>query len=54
MDRWIAAFGVKTHSPYAGRGFPTQAYFGDTHLHTSFFVRCGSVRESIDPGGRRP
>lgn len=36
MDRWIAAFGVKTHSPYAGRGFPTQAYFGDTHLHTSF------------------
>ena len=23
------------YSPYAGRNFPTQVYFGDTHLHTS-------------------
>ena len=23
------------YSPYAGRGFPTQVYWGDTHLHTS-------------------
>jgi hypothetical protein len=24
----------KTYSPYAGRNFPTNAYFGDTHVHT--------------------
>ena len=23
------------YSPYAGRNFPTQVYFGDTHLHTA-------------------
>ena len=22
-------------SPYAGRGFPTQVYWGDTHVHTN-------------------
>ncbi|MBW1869855.1 MAG: DUF3604 domain-containing protein, partial [Deltaproteobacteria bacterium] len=25
----------KPYSPYAGRGFPTMALWGDTHLHTS-------------------
>jgi hypothetical protein len=24
----------KHYSPYAGRNFPTQVYWGDTHLHT--------------------
>ena len=24
-----------SYSPYAGRNFPTQVYWGDTHLHTS-------------------
>ena len=23
-----------SYSPYAGRGFPTQVYWGDTHVHT--------------------
>jgi hypothetical protein len=22
------------YSPYGGRGFPTQVFWGDTHLHT--------------------
>jgi hypothetical protein len=26
---------VPSYSPYAGRNFPTQVYWGDTHLHTS-------------------
>ncbi len=26
---------LDTFSPYAGRGYPTQVYFGDTHHHTS-------------------
>jgi hypothetical protein len=29
------AFEKKRYSPYAGRNFPTQVYWGDTHLHTS-------------------
>jgi hypothetical protein len=24
-----------SYSPYAGRNFPTQVYWGDTHVHTS-------------------
>jgi len=28
-------FKKRGYSPYAGRNFPTQVYFGDTHLHTS-------------------
>ncbi len=28
-------------SPYANRGFPTNVYFGDTHLHTSLSVDAG-------------
>jgi hypothetical protein len=29
-------------SPYANRGFPTNVYFGDTHLHTSLSIDAGS------------
>jgi hypothetical protein len=25
----------RPYSPYAGRGFPTQVYWGDTHVHTN-------------------
>ena len=25
---------MRSYSPYAGRGFPTQVYWGDTHVHT--------------------
>jgi hypothetical protein len=28
-------FGKRGYSPYAGRRFPTQAFWGDTHLHTN-------------------
>ena len=28
------SFKKKGYSPYAGRNFPTQVFFGDTHLHT--------------------
>ena len=27
--------GYKHYSPYAGRGYPTKVYWGDTHLHTN-------------------
>ncbi len=25
----------KSYSPYAGRGFPSRPYLGDSHLHTT-------------------
>jgi hypothetical protein len=29
------------YSPYAGRGYPTQVFWGDTHLHTNLSVDAG-------------
>jgi hypothetical protein len=37
------------YSPYAGRGFPTRPYFGDTHLHTSFSMDAGAAGARLDP-----
>jgi hypothetical protein len=31
----VEKFEKSIYSPYAGRNFPTQVYFGDTHLHTA-------------------
>jgi hypothetical protein len=31
----------KEYSPYAGRGFPTQVFWGDSHLHTNLSVDAG-------------
>ena len=30
-------------SPYAGRNYPTNVYWGDTHLHTSVSVDAGTM-----------
>ena len=36
--------GTKTeYSPYAGRSFPTEVLFGDTHLHTEVSVDAGTM-----------
>jgi hypothetical protein len=32
----------KEFSPYVNRGYPTQVYFGDTHLHTSLSMDAGT------------
>jgi hypothetical protein len=37
------------YSPYAGRRFPTQPYFGDTHLHTSFSFDAGAFGARLGP-----
>jgi len=31
----------KTYSPYAQRSFPSNVYWGDTHLHTSLSLDAG-------------
>ena len=32
----------RAYSPYAGRGFPSRVFWGDTHLHTSFSMDAGA------------
>ena len=32
----------KEFSPYVNRGYPTNVYFGDTHLHTSLSMDAGT------------
>jgi hypothetical protein len=37
------------YSPYADRNYPTQPYFGDTHLHTSFSMDAGAFGARLGP-----
>lgn len=37
------AIGQSHFSPYAGRNFPANVYFGDTHLHTAVSVDAGTM-----------
>jgi hypothetical protein len=39
----------KTYSPYAGRNFPTNAYFGDTHVHTGMSMDAGAFGARLKP-----
>lgn len=32
----------RAYSPYAGRGFPSRVFWGDTHLHTAFSMDAGA------------
>ena len=36
-------------SPYAGRNFPTQVYWGDTHLHTGMSMDAGAFGARLLP-----
>ena len=37
------------YSPYPGQDFPTQVFFGDTHLHTSYSTDAGMVGCTLGP-----
>ena len=37
------------YSPYAGRGYPTRVYWGDTHLHTSVSMDAGAFGCTLLP-----
>ena len=39
----------KTWSPYAGRNFPTQVFFGDTHVHTGMSMDAGAFGARLQP-----
>jgi hypothetical protein len=44
------AFPAQKHfSPYAGRNFPTQVYWGDTHLHTGMSMDAGAFGARLSP-----
>ena len=45
-----SAFPAQDHfSPYAGRNFPTQVYWGDTHLHTGMSMDAGAFGARLMP-----
>jgi hypothetical protein len=49
-DDAAGAFPAQEHfSPYAGRNFPTQVFWGDTHLHTSQSMDGGSFGARLMP-----
>ncbi len=39
----VQGIGQSDYSPYAGRDFPTQVFWGDTHLHTAVSVDAGTM-----------
>jgi hypothetical protein len=44
------AFPAQKHfSPYAGRNFPTQVFWGDTHLHTGMSMDAGAFGARLLP-----
>ena len=46
----VGAFPSQKHfSPYAGRNFPTQVYWGDTHLHTALSMDAGAFGARLTP-----
>ena len=46
----VSAFpGQKYYSPYAGRNFPTQVFWGDTHLHTGMSMDAGAFGARLVP-----
>ena len=48
----IGVYKVQKHfSPYAGRNFPTQVYWGDTHLHTGMSMDAGAFGARLGPEG---
>ena len=37
------------YSPYADRNFPTQVFWGDTHLHTGLSMDAGAFGATLTP-----
>ena len=42
-DAVTTQLGDTQYSPYADRNFPTQVFWGDTHLHTQVSVDAGTM-----------
>jgi len=44
-----AVFKGRPYSPYANRGFPTDVYFGDTHVHSALSADAGGGGTTLMP-----
>ena len=44
-----SAFSGRSYSPYANRNFPTEVYFGDTHVHTGLSGDAGGAGTTLLP-----
>jgi len=44
-----SAYTRRPYSPYAERGFPSQVYWGDTHVHTALSMDAGSFGARLGP-----
>jgi hypothetical protein len=45
----VGLFKVPSYSPYSGRRFPTQVFWGDTHLHTSNSLDARAFGATLGP-----
>lgn len=45
----VQIFKKPGYSPYAGRNYPTQVYWGDTHLHTAISLDAGAFGCTAGP-----
>ena len=43
------ALSKRGYSPYAGRTYPTQVYWGDQHVHTGWSVDAGGFGATLGP-----
>jgi len=43
------AYKEDSFSPYANRSFPSQVFWGDTHLHTSISMDAGAIGNRLGP-----
>lgn len=43
------ALNTRGYSPYAGRKYPTQVYWGDQHVHTGWSVDAGGFGATLGP-----
>jgi hypothetical protein len=48
-NRDAAVFERPSYSPYAGRNFPDEVFWGDTHVHTTLSFDAGSFGNRLGP-----
>ncbi len=48
-DATADVLGGRPYSPYADRGYPTQVFFGDTHVHTALSADAGGGGTTLLP-----
>ncbi len=50
LTRENAAFNAPDYSPFVDQHMPTNVFWGDTHMHTSYSVDAGFFGNTLNPG----